>query len=302
MPLLTDDTPPFATAEIIGQKECCEITREPYGGVQAFEHLLRLNQVNNQALFLSGFCHSFSNPINSIHMASRLLNAYVQDIIDQFDDPDYEPEFTQPSFRQEGRRILDAIPRVVQGINDSALKLNQLVSHLPEFTGSGTIATCRSVDISQLITLCISMIQYRITVSTNHFRLDLEDDLPELPGIAQQIAQVILNLVMNALLSLPDRSCAVKLSASCNRATGCIQVSVQDEGGGISPDIYPRILEPFFSTWAGHGCVGLGLTVADRIIREHGGELTIDSKPGNGTTVRVVLPLCRPDKAGDNHA
>ena len=135
------------------------------------------------------------------------------------------------------------------------------------------------------------MTQHQISVHTNSFSLDLEPDLPVLPGNAEQMLQVILSLLMNALLSLPDRSSAIVLSAVFNSAAGSVQMCVRDEGSGISPEIFPEILEPFFSTWSEHGCMGLGLTVADQIIRNHGGALTIDSEIGKGTSVMVSLPV-----------
>ena len=134
------------------------------------------------------------------------------------------------------------------------------------------------------------MIQHQITNFTNHFRLDLKDTSVVLSGSAQLISQVILNLLMNALLSLPDRSCEVVISTSCDHEAGQVMMCIRDEGIGISNDLFPHIVKPFFTTWQEHGCVGLGLTVADRIIRNHGGELSIDSEPGKGTTVCVLLP------------
>ena len=135
------------------------------------------------------------------------------------------------------------------------------------------------------------MAEHQISLHTDSFTLDLEPNLPVLPGNAEQMLQVVLNLLMNALLSLNDRSCAVIFTTSFDPATGSVSMCVQDEGVGIPIDIFPTVLEPFFTTWQAHGCMGLGLTVADRIIRNHGGELFIDSEPGKGTSVIVSLPV-----------
>ena len=147
------------------------------------------------------------------------------------------------------------------------------------------------VDLNWLISHCASMAHHQISVYTNIFSLDLDPDLPVLHGNAEQMLQVILNLLMNALISLPGRSCAVVLSTSYNSATDRVQMRVQDEGGGISTDILPDILKPFFSTWSEYGCMGLGLTVADQIICNHGGTLCLNSELGKGTSVIVSLPV-----------
>ena len=260
-------------------------------GDHAFEHLFNLNRANNQAFFLSGFSHLFNNPLNSIQLASDLLKNYTQDISARFDELGDEPEQIPAGFRKAVLTVLDDMPGVIQGISDSAFRLNHLVSWLSEFTGRGVVARSPEVDLNRLISLCASMADQQISIHTESFSLDLEPGLPVFPGNAVQMLQVILNLLMNALISLPDRHCAVVLSTSYDRVTGSVNVCVRDEGSGISPDIFPTVLEPFFSTWQAHGCVGLGLTVADQIIRNHGGELFIDSESGKGTSVIVSMPV-----------
>jgi len=273
--------------------------------VKAFEHLERINRANNLTFFLNGFNHMFKGPINSILLASELLKSYMEDLGDQFEELNDEPERLPAGFREAGISTLAGMPQVIHGINSSTHKLNQFVSHLSEFTGNGDISACSDVDINQLISLCASIAHHQACGFTNHFHLDLEPDLPNVSCNARQVSQVIHNLLINALFSLPDRSCGLVLSASCNRAAGCVQICVRDEGIGISPDLIQHIMEPFFSTWSDFGCMGLGLSVAQRIVHDHGGDLTIVSKPGKGTSILFSLPLH--DKLGDfvpecNHA
>ena len=257
----------------------------------SFEQLLRLNRAYNSAFFLSGFSHTFNNPLNSIQLASDLLNNYTQDINALFDELNEEPERLPAGFQKECCRILTDIPMLTQGISDSVTRLKHCSSWLSEFSGRGAIAGLYGIDLNWLISHCAAMTQYQISVYTNIFSLDLEPELPVVQGNAEQMLQVILSLLMNALLSLPGRSSAIVLSTVFNSAAGSVQMCVRDEGNGISPEIFPDILEPFFSTWSEHGCIGLGLTVADQIIRNHGGKLTIDSELGKGTIVMVSLPV-----------
>ena len=258
-------------------------------GDTSFEQLLRLNRANNLLFFVGGFCHAFNNPLNSIHLASNLLNNYSQDINALFNELSDEPEQVPTGFREAGLTVAGDLLHVIQGVSDSVYRLNRLVSHLSEFTGRGATAASHEVDLNRLISLCASLAHHQISVHTSSFTLDLEPGLPILPGNAEQMLQVILNLLMNALLALNDRSSAVVLSTTYDRATGSVQMCVRDEGTGISPDVFPTVLEPFFTTWQTHSCMGLGLTVADQIIRNHSGALSIDSEPGKGTSVIVSL-------------
>jgi len=258
----------------------------------SFDLLLRLNRVNNQDLFLRGFSHLLNNPIGSIHLASRLLNGYTQDIKTLFNELSDESEQIPVGFREDGLTALSDIPQVIQGISDSAQRLNQLVSYLIEFGDRGTIiAGSHDADLNRLVLLCTTMAAHKISEHTNCLSLDLSPGLPTLHLDEQQMLQVILNLLMNSLLSLKDRPSAVVISTLYDSAAACVKMSVRDEGTGIPQDIMGKIMEPFFSTWPEYGCIGLGLTVADRIISNHGGELNIESESGRGTTVIVSLPV-----------
>jgi signal transduction histidine kinase len=268
---------------------CSPFEQEQPASVHNCKYMEQINRANNQMFFINSFSHMFNGPINSILLGSELLKNYVEDVNDQLDNLTCDPERLTAGKVEAG--VLGSMSQVIQGISTSALSLNQFVTLLSGFFGTGTAASCHSVNIKQLITHYSFMIRHQTIKYSNNFNLDIENDLPDLSGNSQKILQATHNLLMNAFLSLPDQSCKVDISASYNRTTGCIQMSIQDEGVGIPPDVFRHIFDPFFSTWSKHGCVGLGLTVAKRIIHDHGGELSIDTEPGKGTIVSVSLPL-----------
>ncbi len=117
-----------------------------------------------------------------------------------------------------------------------------------------------------------------------------------------QISQVVRNLVLNACESMPNGG-TVRLSAENQRVSGgspgdelpagdYLRISVTDEGAGIAEDVLPKVFDPYFSTKKrGHEKgMGLGLTICRTIIKKHGGSMTVDSVPGQGTTVCCHLP------------
>lgn len=288
MPLLKEDISPSSVTKEDGG--CCAVST-PGRSVHDFEHLLKFNQLSNQAFILSGVGHMFNNPINTILLSSRLFGNFTRDINDLFDGLICEPDQAPAGFRDAGLTVLGDMPQVIRCINESANKLSQLVSQLSGFADKDALAGNNDVDINQLISHSASLLHHKIYRYTNSFTLDLECDLPVLSGNAQQMSQVLLILLMNSLFSLPDRSCKVVVSTSCDHVAGYVQICVRDNGSGILPEILPHVFEPFFSTWQEHGCIGIGLTVADLVIRNHGGDLLIDSEPGKGTAVIVSLPL-----------
>jgi signal transduction histidine kinase len=119
----------------------------------------------------------------------------------------------------------------------------------------------------------------------------IPSDLPPVLADPNQLQQVIINLLMNALEATPAEG-HVTVSAHGLNSNGRagVTVSVADTGQGIPPELLPRVFEPFFTTKpAGQG-TGLGLAICRDIVKEHGGEIRVESQSGVGTTVAVWLP------------
>lgn len=112
--------------------------------------------------------------------------------------------------------------------------------------------------------------------------------LPDLVGDPQQTVQVVLNLLNNAEQALEGRGSGRLIRVRIGREGGEVFLEVSDNGPGILPEILPRLFDPFVTTKA-QG-TGLGLSVSRSIVREHGGDITVRSEPGQGATFRVMLP------------
>jgi len=114
-------------------------------------------------------------------------------------------------------------------------------------------------------------------------------------GAVERMQEALLSICNNAWEAMPDGG-TLPLSAHgpprtdslCE--TGSALIAISDTGGGIEPDVLPRIFDPFFSTKRTVG-VGLSLAVTRRVVEDHGGHIDVDSAPGRGTTVRVFLPV-----------
>lgn len=119
--------------------------------------------------------------------------------------------------------------------------------------------------------------------------------LPEIVCSPSQLNQVFLNLITNAAQALPDERGTITLNS---RADGSgILVEVVDNGKGIPPDVLPKIFDPFFTTKDIGKGTGLGLSISYKIIQQHGGRISVESKVGMGTRFSVWLPLKPPDEA-----
>ena len=148
-------------------------------------------------------------------------------------------------------------------------------------------------------------------------RATLEADTPEVRGDETQMVQLALNLLTNAIHALEGRggTLTVRLEPlevdaelaqirPALRPGRHARLTVSDTGCGIAPEHLERVIEPFFTTKAPGRGTGLGLSVVHGIVRDHGGDLEIASRPGEGTTVRIDLPAFEPshgDGRGAEH-
>jgi signal transduction histidine kinase len=114
---------------------------------------------------------------------------------------------------------------------------------------------------------------------------EIEPGLPAVRADRDQILQVLLNLIRNAVEAMPAGGA---LRVTARREGDAVAVSVTDSGPGIAPEDLPRVFEPYFTTK--EGGTGLGLAIARRIAEEHGGRLDLESTPGRGATFTLRLP------------
>jgi signal transduction histidine kinase len=135
------------------------------------------------------------------------------------------------------------------------------------------------------------MLENQIKKYTDNFHVECEENIPKIKGSNQQIEQVIINLIINALQALSDRKCGIRIFTSFDKKTNSVMIEVIDEGKGMSEGLLERITEPFFTTKHDSGGTGLGLSISYAIIKEHKGSLEFKSEPGKGTTAYVRLPV-----------
>ena len=117
-------------------------------------------------------------------------------------------------------------------------------------------------------------------------------NLPLVECTPSQIDQVFLNLIVNAAQAMPEGKMGlIDIRTDCNERK--VWIEVQDNGPGIAPEILKKIFDPFFTTKDPGTGTGLGLSVSQNIIQQHGGKLEVSSTVGVGTTFKITLPIKR---------
>ncbi|MGI6575425.1 MAG: GAF domain-containing sensor histidine kinase [bacterium] len=150
------------------------------------------------------------------------------------------------------------------------------------------------IDLRQLLTSLLSIVKAEALLQDVEIQLEVAPDLPQVRVAPEELQQAFMNIIANALQVMPYGG-VLAIAACYQEAEGKVWVSFADTGPGIRPEDYQRIFHPFFTT-TDEG-IGLSLAIAHRIVENYGGEITVASKLGEGTTFTVKLPV--PDPQGE---
>ena len=190
---------------------------------------------------------------------------------------------------QDDATITDETRHELQVIRESAEKANRIVSDLLKFARQSQ-PEMQSHDLRETVEASIRLTTYLIREA----RIQLVKEIPEQTLLVtydpQQIEQVLINLIHNAIQAMPNRG---TLKVCLDQVDGAAAVAIQDTGTGISPENLKRIFDPFFTTKPEGVGTGLGLSVSYGIIANHKGRIEVESEEGKGTKFTIYLPVER---------
>ena len=256
------------------------------------QQLIQSEKMVALGTLVSGVAHEINNPANFISLNTPLLLRMwhgVEPILEAH--AEQNPGFSIGRLSWNEARTL--VPQCHDGIQEGVRRIKRIVNDLKDFARDETPGLGDQVDLNAVVAAAVRLVDHPVRKWTHSLRLHLADDLPTLTGSHQRLEQVVINLVINACHALPNHDRAIHLRTSRDSAGDHVVLEVEDEGAGISAEVLPRILEPFFTTKRDIGGTGLGLSVSASIIAEHGGSLTFSSIVGVGTTARITLPVER---------
>jgi signal transduction histidine kinase len=216
-------------------------------------------------LLAAGVAHEIGNPLNSLHIHLQLMERKIKKLR-----------------AAEDRRELQESIKIAQA------EINRLDSIVTQFLRAirPSRPQLRPENINALIEETVRFFQPEIQDRDIVVETELRSDLPLLEVDRDQVKQVFYNAIKNSFEAMKRRGI---LRIRTDRDDTHLKISFTDTGGGISAENLSRVFEPYFTTKSGGS--GLGLLIVRRIIREHGGELAIESTEGKGVTLTVRLPL-----------
>jgi signal transduction histidine kinase len=229
------------------------------------EELVQSKKLASMGILTAGVAHEITNPLNNISMIAQTYTERYADL------------------DEEDRVSLMAR---VEGETE---RIREIVKNLLDFSRSKE-PTLSVRDPNVVAFKSVRLVQNMLDVSNIDTRLSLEEGLPRIYIDEHQIQQVLVNLLTNAAQSMSEGGKLVVSTAPC-RDGACVQIAVSDTGKGILPEHLPHVFDPFFSTKGEEGGTGLGLSVSYGIVKNHGGDIRVESKPGAGTTFTIELPV-----------
>ncbi|NOY98731.1 MAG: GAF domain-containing protein [Chloroflexi bacterium] len=171
-----------------------------------------------------------------------------------------------------------------------ARRARSVVRRLLDFARQGESVRVRA-DLNEVVEDVAALTKHLFRINGVQLHMQLADALPWIPMDRNQIKQVVLNLLHNALHAMPaGGELSVKTEKRKHDDQQWLTMAVRDTGMGISPDNLGRIFEPFFTTKADRGGTGLGLSVTYGIVTDHGGFIDVESDPDDGSCFTVWLP------------
>ncbi|MBN1759212.1 MAG: hypothetical protein JW863_12880 [Chitinispirillaceae bacterium] len=254
------------------------------------EKLVETEKLASLGTLIAGVAHEINNPNNSILLSTQShadVWKHVTSILDDYAEENGAIRIGGYQWEQLRTEMPESIERIIR----NSRRIERIVADLKTYARKEHPHMNELVNINMIVRGSITLLENKLKNSTDAFSVDYEENIPLFKGNFQKLEQVIINLVINACESLPDRSRAVRISTAYDDNVKSITVTVSDEGVGIEPKIVRHIFDPFFTTKHNSGGTGLGLSIAQSIIIAHNGELKITSEPGVGTRVVITIPL-----------
>ncbi len=200
------------------------------------------------------------------------------------------PLSTIVSYAQLGQEAekIEAAKDLFKLIESNAWRSSDVLQTLLAFARQEKAVQSR-LDPAAVAGGALRLLRHQLMLKQIEVETSLPQGLPFVMGNANQLQQVLVNLMMNAAHAMERSQRKVLRLAAAVQGDG-VAISVADTGVGIAPEDRDKLFKPFFTTKPGGQGTGLGLSVSQRIVQQHRGEIRVESKPGRGATFSVVLP------------
>ena len=235
-------------------------------------NLLQAEKMSSIGFLAAGVAHEINNPMNSVAGYAEALQRRLKCCPELLDD----------------QRLEDFGP-YLEVIVREVYRCKSIIDNLLSFSRKSD-GTRGQVDLNAIIREVLQLLNHKSRYESILVRESLTKPLAAMQGDAGALRQVFLNLLLNAMQAITGEG---TIEVSTRGTPGWLEVSVADNGSGIPPELIDQIWNPFFTTKTVGKGSGLGLALVYDIVKNHDGEITVNSIVGKGTEFTVRFPACQ---------
>ena len=225
--------------------------------------LRRAESLASLTTLAAGVAHEIKNPLGSIGIHIQLVQKSLQE-----DDIDR-----------------DRVHGYIDVVNEEVSRLNKIVVDFL-FAMRPMNVELSDGDLNEVVRGVLDFVQYELETSDIELIADLAETLPKIELDEKYLKQALMNIIKNAIAAMPDGG---TLRVSTERRGDDVQLDIADTGVGMSDDVAEKIFEPYYTT-KDYGS-GIGLTLVYKVIKEHLGEISVQTQEGHGTTFTLSFPV-----------
>lgn len=286
------------TEEVIKQKEELEATLENLKITQA--QLVQAEKMASLGILTAGVAHEINNPINFVSANVEPLQQDIQDMLQIVSG--YETVIARYTLTDKFKEVEDLkkeldyglligeINQLLRGIKEGATRTSDIVKGLRNFSrlDENEMKPVNVNDgIESTLLVLSNQLKNKVKVTKDLGKVD------EILGFPGKLNQVFMNVINNAFQAIPGNG---EIKIKTFMAAGNVVISIEDNGIGMTEEVKNRVFEPFFTTKKVGAGTGLGLSISYGIIKDHNGDIAVESKPGIGTTFIIALPANKYNK------
>jgi len=285
----------YESLELKVQERTIELERANQNLKDAQVMMVHSEKMRSLGELVAGIAHEINNPVNFIHGNLMHLENYSSDMLELIDMytalesnlPAEKLEEINKYKKQIDIDFLhDDLKDLLKSCKEGTERTKNIVLDLKNFSRLGEIVLTEldiPKEIDTTLNILNNKLKDRITIHK-----DFASDLPKIEAYGGQLNQIFMNIIDNAQYAIKDKG---DIYISAKREGDNIIMSFRDTGRGMSQTEMAKVFEPFFTTKPVGAGTGMGMSITYKVIQNHKGSVTIDSKEGVGTTFTITLPI-----------
>ncbi|MDH3668845.1 MAG: PAS-domain containing protein [Paracoccaceae bacterium] len=264
---------------------------------KAQQRLIQAEKMASLGQLTAGIAHEIKNPLNFVNNFAKLSDELLDELSDTLEAP---IKSLDDETRDDAEDLLRTVRENMGKINEHGKRADSIVKNMLLHSREGP-SERQPARINAIAEEALNLAYHGARAENPKFNIEMAKKLNANPDevvcFPQDLMRVFLNLITNGMYAANKRAIeegngfSPTIAVSSRNLDDAVEIEVRDNGRGIDPEMRDRIFMPFFTTKpAGEG-TGLGLSLSyDIVVKQHGGELSVDSEPGSHTAFRVTLP------------